>query len=153
MGDRVNQMTSPFRAGGQRRRGGILIEAALVILLLLVLTGGMIEFGWLIFVMHTSTGAARNGARAAIVAGAVRTDVDTAVTSVMSGPGWTSSQYSTEVWDKTTNTKMSGSTLPASGHDVAVHVKSTWSNIGVSFLGLVSSSRTIDCVVVMRKEG
>jgi len=150
----VNQLLQRIRSRTRpRSRGGILIEAAIVLMVFMLLTGAMIEFGWLIYVMHTCTGAARTGARTAIVAGSVKADVDTAVNNVMTGVGYTTSQYTVEVYDKTTDTKVTTQTLPVPGHDVAVHVKAMWSNIGVSFLNLVSPSRQIDCVVVMRKEG
>jgi Flp pilus assembly protein TadG len=133
-------------------RAGVLIEAAFVLILLVILTGGMIEFGWLIFVMHTSTGAARSGARAAIVSGAVKTDVDNAVKNIMTATGWSTSLYTVQVDDKTAaTTDVDPATIPI-GHDVAVHVKSTWAKLGVSFFNFVSTSRAIDCVVVMRKE-
>jgi Flp pilus assembly protein TadG len=135
-----------------RRRGGVLIEAAFALIILVIMTGGMIEFGWLIFVTHTATGAARSGARAAIVAGAVKSDVQTAVNNIMTAAGWTSTKYTVQVDDKTGGTTDVDPSSIAVGHDVAVHVKSTWADVGVSVFNFVSSTRAIDCVVVMRKE-
>jgi len=135
------------------RRGGVLIEAAFVLILLLILTGAMIEFGWLIFVMHTCTGAARTGVRAAIVSGAAKSDVTTAVNNMMPAAWQTAGAYSVQIDDKTSNTLDVSdlSTIPV-GHDIAVHVKSTWANVGVQFFNFVKQNRAIDCVVVMRKE-
>jgi hypothetical protein len=71
----------------------------------------------------------------------------------MTASGFTTSQYTVQVDDKTTgNTSVDPASIP-SGHDVAVHVKATWSNIGVTTIKLVDPSRVIDTVVVMRKEG
>jgi Flp pilus assembly protein TadG len=160
---RCNSSASQGWRGGLRRRGrvrrvgAVLIEAAVVILLFIVLTFAMIEYGYLIFVMHTSTGAARSGARAAVVAGAATATVKSAVDTIMSAAGFVTTQYNVQVDDidpssGTTRTNVDPITIPA-GHDVKVHVKSTWSTIGVSTIKLVDPNRTIDTVVVMRKEG
>ena len=56
-----------FRRFKKNNRGVALIEFALVLPLLLLLVLGMIEFGWLITGWVVVTGAAREGARAAVV--------------------------------------------------------------------------------------
>ena len=137
----------------RRYRGAVLIEAAVVMFLFILLTFAMIEYGYLIYIMHTTTGAARTGVRNAIVAGSSSSSVQSAVDTVMTASGFTTSQYTVQVDDKTTgNTSVDPASIP-SGHDVAVHVKATWSNIGVTTIKLVDPSRVIDTVVVMRKEG
>jgi Flp pilus assembly protein TadG len=136
-----------------RSRGAVLIEAAIVMFILMLLTFGMVEFGYLIYVMHMTTGAARSGVRNAIVAGASTSSIQTAVDNVMTSAGFLTSQYTVQVDDKTSGTTNTTITSIVSGHDVAVHVKATWSNIGVSTIQLVSPTRVIDSVVVMRKEG
>jgi Flp pilus assembly protein TadG len=131
----------------------VLIEAAVVMFLFILLTFAMIEYGYLIYIMHTTTGAARTGVRNAIVAGSSTSSVQSAVDTVMTASGFTTSQYTVQVDDKTAGTTgVNPSSIP-SGHDVAVHVKATWSNIGVTTIKLVDPSRVIDTVVVMRKEG
>jgi len=65
----------------KRFRGNAVLEAALVLPVLTSLTFGTIEYGHFFFVKHTLEGAAREGARAGIVATAVNGDV-TAM------PGW-----------------------------------------------------------------
>ena len=71
----------------------------------------------------------------------------------MTGSGFTTSQYTVVIEDKTSNTSNADPASTPAGHDLAVHVKATWSNIGVGVLNLVSPSRVIDSIVVMRKEG
>jgi Flp pilus assembly protein TadG len=148
-------MTAHF--GNPRRRpgtqGAILIEAALVIFVLVLLTFGMIEFGFYVYVMHTTTGAARNGARTAIVSGSTQTQVQSAVDTIMVGSGFTTSQYSVETDDKTAGTSNVDPSAIPMGHDVEVQVKATWSVIGISPMQLISGTQVIDSIVVMRKEG
>src|SRR5947209_5162537 len=92
---RLRGCAAPLRIKG--RPGAVLIEAAVVILLFIVLTFGMIEYGYLIFVMHTATSAARSGARAAIVAGAGTATVQSSVDTIMTAAGFKSTQYTVQV--------------------------------------------------------
>lgn len=56
-----------FRRFKKNERGASLVEFALVVPILLLLVLGMIEFGWLLTGWTVITGAAREGARAAVV--------------------------------------------------------------------------------------
>jgi Flp pilus assembly pilin Flp len=56
-----------FRRLRKNDRGAALVEFAIVALLLITLLLGIIEFGWLLTGWVVVTGAAREGARAAVV--------------------------------------------------------------------------------------
>ena len=68
------------------RRGNAIIEAALVVPILLSLAFGTVEFGYYFFVRNNLQGAAREGARAAILASATNTDVTSAVSMACRTP-------------------------------------------------------------------
>jgi Flp pilus assembly protein TadG len=129
---------------GQRgRRGGAVLETAIVLPVLLSLAFGTVEFGYYFFVKNTLQGAAREGARAAIISTATNTDVTTAVSGVMSAAGIAS--YTTS----TTPATISG---VASGTSITVTVTCTWSNVGLRPLGLIPANKTVVGTAVMRRE-
>ena len=71
-----------------RQRGNAVLETSLVLMFVLFpLTFGMVEFGYFFYVKHSLQGAAREGARAAIVPTAVNSEVTTAVNAAMSAAG------------------------------------------------------------------
>ena len=67
-----------FRRLGSNERGAAVLEFAIVALVFLLLVFGIINFGWVFHGYITLTGAAREGARLAIV-GEDQTNVHTAV--------------------------------------------------------------------------
>ena len=81
----------PSRRGTRRgkRCGSVAVEFAMVAPLLFLFVFGSIEFGRAFMAVHALEGAALDGARTAIIAGASTTDVETAVANALSGTGIT----------------------------------------------------------------
>lgn len=132
------------------RSGVAVVEMALLLPLLLAFTLGAAEYGYAIYVKHTLTAAAREGARTAVVVGATLTDVQTAVTNVMSSSGFAQSEYT---WPPTI-TPSTWATAPA-GTTITVQVQATWGQIGISVLpaGGIPKTKTVSAATAMRKEG
>jgi len=133
------------------------MEAALVFPVLLSLTFGSIEFGYFFYVKHTLQGAAREGARQAIIRGSTNTDVTSVVTQSIRSAGFPTGAVNTAVIrsvnsDGTLGGTMTLSGSTASGTPIAVVVSATWSNIGVRPLGIISSSKVVSGRTVMRRE-
>ena len=143
------------------------MDAALIFPVLLSLTFGSIEFGHFFYVKHTLQGAAREGARAAIVPGATNANVTTAVTSAMTAAGIASNKYDVVIRSSSnvpsnlytmTNSQLSALTDDtvssiAAGSGVSVIVWSNWGTIGVRPIGVVGSTKNVIGETVMRKEG
>jgi Flp pilus assembly protein TadG len=132
--------------------GNALIEMVLLMPLLLALSFGAVEYGYAMYIKHTLQGAAREGARAAIVAGATATEVQNMVDASMQAAGFAQSKYtrpptfSPATW-----------TTPPTGTAITVTVQAQWGTIGVTalptWLGGIPSTKVIAGVATMRKEG
>src|SRR5438477_3413619 len=105
-----------------RRRGNAVLDMALVMPVLLSLTFGTVEYGHYFYVKHCLQGAAREGARAAITASAVNSDVTTAVSNAMSASGLSSSGYTVTF----TPSNISGL---AEGTSITISVQCTWGTV------------------------
>jgi Flp pilus assembly protein TadG len=136
--------------------GGAVLEAFLVLPILLALAFGTVEFGWYFYVKHTMQGAAREGARAAIVPDADNTKVSTAVQACLTAAGLQNSGYTVQ----TDPTNVAG---VASGTPVTVTVQCLWAQVGSGLrpMALISTTKTVNNVTgpryvtgatVMRKE-
>jgi Flp pilus assembly protein TadG len=150
------------RAARRRRSGSATLELSISLLVLVYLCYGMIEFGYYFYVKNAYDGAAREGARAAIVAGAAYSDVTTAVSNAMNPTGISS--YTVKMYinnappapvgsgSGTAVTTLTGS---VAGDTIYVVVQGTWGTVGSGFrpMGLIGSSKTIFGSSVMRKEG
>src|SRR5688500_4236036 len=88
MGDTIQASPRCFR-----RRGSATLETALALLVLFPLTFGMIEFSYFFYIKHSIQGAAREGARTAILPDATNATVTTAITNAMTMAGLQSSGY------------------------------------------------------------
>jgi Flp pilus assembly protein TadG len=139
-----------------RRGGGAVLETFLVLPILLALAFGTVEFGWYFFVKHSMQGAAREGARAAIVSDATNAKVNAAVLSSLTAAGFQNSGYSVS-----TNPTDVSNQPP--GTPITVTVQCLWSQVGSGLrpLGLISTTKTANNVTgpryvtgatVMRKE-
>lgn len=143
------------------------MDAALVFPVLLSLTFGSIEFGHFFYIKHTLQGAAREGARAAIVPGATNANVTTAVTTAMTAAGVASNQYDIIIRSSSnvpsnlytrTSAQLSAysddtvSSISA-GTGVSVIVWSNWGTVGLRPIGVIGSTKNIIGETVMRKEG
>jgi Flp pilus assembly protein TadG len=137
--------SSNSNQSGVRRRGNAILETAIVLPILLSLAFGTVEFGYYFFAKNTLQGAAREGARAAIISGATQSDVTTAIATVMSAAGLSSSNY-------TVTTSPASVTGAAEGTTITVTVACTWNNLHMSPLGIIPSNKAVQGVAVMRHE-
>lgn len=128
------------------RRGNAILEAALVLPILLLLAFGTVEFGYYFYVRNNLQGAAREGARAAIVPSATNSDVNTAVANAMSTYGLQNSGYTITL----SPSDVSGA---SSGTAITVTVQCTWGTVGIRPLQLISTSKILTGRAVMRREG
>lgn len=135
-----------------RRNGNALLDLALVLPVLLALTFGAVEYGYAIYVKHALQGAAREGARAAIVAGATNSHVQAAIDNAMQAAGFPQSKYTRPATITPANWASS-----AAGTTVTVEMKATWSVVGVQvlppILGGIEPSKELKSATAMRKEG
>lgn len=143
--------TSVMGGGRRRHWGGAVLEMALVLPILLALAFGTVEFGYYFYVKHNLQAAAREGARSAIVPSATNANVTTAVSNVMTAAGLSGSGYLTSITD-TNGTAINVNTA-AAGTAIRITVQCTWSSVGVRPLGVISGTKTVSGVTVMRKEG
>ncbi len=132
---------------GNRLRGITSIETALILPLLLVLTFGVIEFGWLFLKANQITNAARQGARVGIRYGANTSDIETAVSNIMTTAGMKQSDsgYTVTVTDV-----IAGPNTPS----LKVQVSVPCQNIAiVNFPLLPKLDFNLGASVTMAKEG
>jgi Flp pilus assembly protein TadG len=143
-----------FQKSRTARRGNALLETAIVLPVLLSLAFGTVEFGYYFFVKNTVQGAAREGARAAIISTSAYTDVTGAVTSSLTAAGINTSTTTVQRTSSgvtTTITSANYSTI-TSGDSVTVTVSVLWSNVGFSPLGIIASNKQVTGTAVMRRE-
>jgi Flp pilus assembly protein TadG len=130
---------------GRWRRGGAVLETALVLPILLSVTFGTVEFGHFFFVKNTLQGAAREGVRAAISAGATNADVTTAVNRQLTMAGLDVAQF-------TVTTNPSPVSSATAGTSVSVTVSANWGTVGIRPMSLIPSGKTVSGACVMRHE-
>ncbi len=139
-----------------RRSGGSLIEMVLLMPLLLGLSFLTAEYGYVLYIKHTLQGASREGARAAIVAGATTSDITTAVSNAMSAAGFPSDKYNAPT------VSPSGWSSAAAGTAISVSVTAQWGTVGFNIFpstllgiptGAIPTNKVITGVTTMRKEG
>ena len=135
----------------KNRSGGAVLEMCLVLPILLALAFGTVEVGYFFFVKHSIQGAAREGARAAIVPGATAQQVTNAISNSLTAAGLNGVSYTTTITDAN-DTPINVATAPA-GTSVKVSVSMMWGNVGVRPLGLLAADKTVRGATVMRKEG
>jgi Flp pilus assembly protein TadG len=141
--------TNPTLRTANRRKGAALLETALALLVLIPLTLGMIEFSYFFFAKHSIQGAAREGARAAILPDATNSKVTTAVQNAMTMAGLNNSGY-------TVTLSPSNVASAAAGTQISVTVQCNWSTLWTVPVGVWSpkpSGGKVTGVTVMRKEG
>src|SRR5688500_7703382 len=73
--------------------GNALLDLAFILPILLGLTFGAVEYGYAVYVKHALQGAAREGARRAIIAGATATQVQAAVDDSLQQAGFPQNKY------------------------------------------------------------
>jgi Flp pilus assembly protein TadG len=133
----------------RRTRGGSLIELVLVLPILLSLSFGIAEYGYYFYVKNTMLGAARNGARQAILSTATNTTVTSTISSTMTAAGLQNSGY-------TVTTSPSTVSSVSTGTLITVTVTLNWGTAGVhvlpSWLGGISNSKQLVAVACMNRE-
>lgn len=147
-----NPPTCPNLQRAANRRGNATIETVLALGILLNLTFGTVEFGHYFFVKNTLQGAAREGARAAIAAGATNAEVTSSVNSSLSAAGFTTANYTIKIRNSTDTADVDVSTQTA-GNGILVKVSGAWGTVGLRPLGLIGATKTVLGTAVMRKEG
>ena len=135
----------------RKRRGNALLDAAFVLPILFTLMFGTIEYGHYFYWKHTLQGAAREGARAAITAGARNADVITAVNQSMAAAGIDTSKYTVKIRNPPDTADLVEKNVPP-GDGIKVKVYSLWGTVGVRPLGLIDDEVLVTGQTVMRKE-
>ena len=109
--------------GSTRRSGGTTLETFLALFfVLLPLTFGTLEFSYFFYTRHTVLGAAREGARAAILPDATNAKVNSAISTVMTAAGLGGSGY-------VVRTTPSNVGAAAEGDQITVKVECSWSTL------------------------
>jgi Flp pilus assembly protein TadG len=166
MANQSNKLGVPSRrccrAARARFRGGnAILDMAFVLPVLLGLTFGAVEYGYALFVKHSLQGAAREGARSAIVAGATAASIQAEVDRSMQSAGFPQAKYvrppTIEYCKQGTSTWSTAWTSAVAGDSIRVTVQATWGTIGVSALpqalGGINPAKTLTGATTMRKEG
>jgi Flp pilus assembly protein TadG len=149
------QMPRSVRSRYRRRGGSAIVELSLTLLIMVNLSMGMVEFGYYTYVRNTMEGAAREGARNAIVPSSTlagTTGVTAAISNVMSASGFASTSYS--VGYAINGTTVSDPTTATSGQAVTVTVSGTWSTVGNGFrpMHFIAGTKVVKGVSMMRHE-
>lgn len=125
---------------------------ALVLPILLMLSFGVVDYGYYIYLKNTFQAAAQAGARAAVPYAATNSNVTGTggiVTAMMTAAGFASSQYTVTL----SPSNVSGL---SSGTAITVTVSASWSAVGTHALGTsfggIGSSKQITGTAVMQKE-
>jgi Flp pilus assembly protein TadG len=137
-----------------RHRGGALLEAAVVLPVLLYLALGTIEFGYYFYAKHACEGAAREGARAAIVSGSAYSDVTSAVTTSMTNSNYPASTYTVTTVVQDNGTTVTNLSSAVAGDEMTVTVSMNWSAMGAQYMAFnfIGLSKVISGTAVMRHE-
>ena len=136
-----------------RRRGGALLEAALVLPILLAFGFGAFEFGYFIFLKQAVQGAAREGARAAILPTATAAKVNGAVGTAMASAGLADTGYTVQIVSGASDAPVNPATAVAQT-PIRVVVSCPWASItpGLRPMGLIGDDKQITGMTVMTKE-
>jgi Flp pilus assembly protein TadG len=132
--------------------GNALLDMVFVLPVLLGVTFGAIEYGYALYIKHSLQAAAREGARAAIVAGATATTVQDAIDASMQASGFVQAKYTRPPTIVPANW-----TSSTAGTTISVTVQTTWGTAGVSvlptWLGGIPTTKNLAGGTTMRKEG
>lgn len=134
---------------GLHRRGGAVLETAIVMVVLIMLSFGTAEYGYFFFVKNMIAGAAREGARAAVPATAVNSNVTSAIANVMTASHIPSSAYTVTLSPSDVSTATTGTAI-------SVTVSCSWGTVGVTPLpvamGGIPTTKQVSSTAVMRRE-
>ncbi len=132
-----------------RRRASAVMEMALVCPLLFYLAFGVVEYGYYLYAKNSLQGAARDGAREAILSTATNTTVQSVVDAAMQTAGMQNCGYSVTTVPAT----IAGTTA---GTACTVTVSTTWGNFHVhplpTVFGGISPTKSVSVAATMRHE-
>ncbi len=137
------QASHPFRL--TVRRGLSSVELVLILPLLLLLLFGVIEYGWVFFQSQKVAAAARHGVRIGVTADATNTEIEEAVTLIMTRNGMDGSGYTLDI-SADTETLEPGDVLQVS-------VSVPYSNVMLVGFPFIPVPENLSTVVNMAKEG
>ena len=133
----------------RRRLGGSVLEIVLVMPILLMLSLGLVDYGYFMYVKNTEQGAAQAAARAASMASATNSSTTAVITNMMTAAGLQNSGYQVTFSPSDVSTAAAGST-------VTVTVSCNWGQAGThglsSWLGGISNTKQVVGVAVVVKE-
>lgn len=134
------------------RGGTSLLEMSLVLTTLIMLTFGVIDYGYYIYLKNTFQGAAQAGARAAVPFAATNASVTGAsgvVTNMLTAAGIPSTSYTVTL----SPSNISGI---SAGTQITVSISASWGTVGTHMLGTafggISNSKQVTASAVMQKE-
>jgi len=142
--DKLGYRSSRLFKKSLGRRGSATLEMAVCGMFLFLVTFGCIEWGYALYTKNQVMGAAREGARSAIVSGATTSDVNAAVTNTLNVAGL-----------RNTATVVITPSLASvtTGTAITVTVDYNWGNgLGLGAFSRISSNHTIECKATMRRE-
>jgi Flp pilus assembly protein TadG len=130
-----------------RRRGLMVVEAALLFPLLFLITFGLIEYGLFFIASQQVTNCARQAARQAATAFATQGDVDTTISTLLTG-------YNLQDKGPVVNQTPPNCATATRGQTVTVTITIPFANIDViHFLPSAATPNAVHATVVMEKEG
>jgi len=133
----------------RRSRGGAVLETIIIMPLLLSLSFGAAEYSYFFYVKNALSGAARDGARAAIPSTGTNTSVTTAINTSLAAANIDSSSC-------TVTTSPTNVSTASAGSLITVTITATWGTIGImplsSTYGGISSTKQVVGTAVMIKE-
>lgn len=140
----------------KNRRGGMVLEAAIVLpVLMFFLIFPAVEWGYMFYVKHTFQGAAREGARMAIVTGSTNAKVRTHIENAMRIAGFEPPKYEIFIHkDNQDGPLIADISTQPTGTAIMVEVRSSWASVGLPKISPYgpSSTRNVLGRTVMRKE-
>ena len=114
-----------------------------------MLSFGVVDYGYCIFLHNAFQGAAQAGARTAVLSSSVNSDVTTIIATRLTAAGIPAANYTVTLTPST----ISGLT---SGTNITVNVSGTWGTLGTKILsttfGGINNSKVITATSVMQKE-
>ncbi len=131
------------RRGRPPRRGAATVEFALIAPVLFAVVLGMIEIGRGLMTVHLLTNAARAGCRTGVIEGKATSDINTAVTTILSAQGISSEGVTVDV-----NDNVADASTAQAGDEITVVVsipvsKITWVPGGSYLSGSLSGQYTL----------
>jgi Flp pilus assembly protein TadG len=130
----------------RKRRGTALVEAAFLLPILLLVLFGMVEYGGLFWRAEQLEATARTAVRAGAISGGSTGAVNTAISSMMTAAGLSSSGYTV------TLNPVDPSTL-AVGATFTVTISVPYTNVSLTKCPLVPTPVTLTRSCSMAKEG